>query len=47
VRRIGLPDAFVEHGPIPILRRQSGMDVDGVVAAAREMLAAPVQTTSR
>ncbi|MFM7321100.1 MAG: 1-deoxy-D-xylulose-5-phosphate synthase [Armatimonadota bacterium] len=39
VRRIGLPDGFVEHGSIPILRRQVGMDVDGVVAAARALLA--------
>lgn len=38
-RRLGIPDQFVEHGPQKLLRRKYGLDVDGVVAVAREMLA--------
>ncbi|NPV28548.1 MAG: 1-deoxy-D-xylulose-5-phosphate synthase [Firmicutes bacterium] len=31
VVRIGIPDCFVEHGAPEILRRQYGLDVDGVI----------------
>ncbi len=37
VRRIGLPDHFVEHGPIPTLRKLIGMDAETVVRLAVEM----------
>ena len=30
VRRIGLPDKFVEHGPVKDLHRLCGMDVEGI-----------------
>ena len=37
--RIGLPDHFVEHGPIPKLRELVGMDAAGIVKAAEGLLA--------
>jgi len=38
VKRIGLPDHFVEHGGIPKLRELVGMDAAGIVKAAEELL---------
>jgi 1-deoxy-D-xylulose-5-phosphate synthase len=38
VRTLGLPDRFVEHGPIPTLRGLCGIDAGGVVAAAGALL---------
>jgi 1-deoxy-D-xylulose-5-phosphate synthase len=38
-RRLGIPDQFVEHGPQKLLRHKYGLDVDGVIQAARDMLA--------
>jgi 1-deoxy-D-xylulose-5-phosphate synthase len=32
VRRLGLPDAFIEHGAQKLLRRQHGLDPEGVAA---------------
>ena len=39
VTRIGLPDHFVEHGPIPKLRELVGMDAAAIVKAAEALLA--------
>lgn len=36
VRRIGVPDQFVEHGSIPELYRLCGMDADSIAQALRE-----------
>jgi 1-deoxy-D-xylulose-5-phosphate synthase len=38
VRRLGIPDVFVEHGPQDFLRRKFGIDVEGIVRAAEELL---------
>ncbi len=38
VKTLGLPDAFVEHGPIPLLRGLCGIDALGVMKAAGELL---------
>lgn len=38
VKRLGLPDHFVEHGAIPILRGLCGMDAPGIVQAALTLL---------
>jgi len=38
VRRLGIPDLFVEHGPQSLLRSRYGLDAKGIAAAAREML---------
>ena len=38
VKRIGLPDKFVEHGPPSILREKYGMDTAGILKGARDLL---------
>ncbi|MCJ8502496.1 1-deoxy-D-xylulose-5-phosphate synthase [Desulfatitalea alkaliphila] len=39
VQRLGLPDRFVEHGSPAILYAEYGLDVAGVVRAARQLMA--------
>jgi 1-deoxy-D-xylulose-5-phosphate synthase len=39
VRRLGLPDRFVDHGDLELQWREAGIDVDAVVAAAEGELA--------
>ncbi|MFN3729042.1 MAG: 1-deoxy-D-xylulose-5-phosphate synthase [Fimbriimonadaceae bacterium] len=39
LRLVTLPDEFVEHGSQAILRAQCGIDADGILSAAREMVA--------
>jgi 1-deoxy-D-xylulose-5-phosphate synthase len=36
VKRIGIGDTFVEHGPRELLRARYGLDSDGIVAAAAD-----------
>ncbi|MCF8146333.1 MAG: 1-deoxy-D-xylulose-5-phosphate synthase [Deltaproteobacteria bacterium] len=38
VRRIGLPDKFVEHGPQDILRAKYGLDSAGILREAKSLL---------
>jgi len=38
LRRLGLPDRFIEHGPQSLLRRKYGIDADSIAQAARELL---------
>jgi 1-deoxy-D-xylulose-5-phosphate synthase len=38
VRRLGIPDVFVEHGPQDFLRNKYGIDAEGIVRAAEELL---------
>ena len=38
VRRIGLPDRFIEHGSQQLLRKQVGLDVDSVVNTCKQMV---------
>jgi len=38
IKRIGLPDKFVEHGPSTILRKKYGLDSAGILKAARGMI---------
>jgi 1-deoxy-D-xylulose-5-phosphate synthase len=38
VKRIGIPDQFIEHGAAGILRKKYGLDADGIVHAALSML---------
>lgn len=38
VRRLGIPDTFVRHGSQEELRREFGIDQDGIEAAARSMI---------
>lgn len=37
VKRLGLPDAFVEHGPIHVLREKWGLDKEGILKEARAL----------
>ncbi len=37
VRVLGLPDRFLEHGPIPSLHRQAGINPEGIRKALEEM----------
>ena len=39
VRRLGLPDSFVEHGPVGVLREKYGLDKAGIMKAARALFA--------
>ena len=38
VKRIGLPDNFVEHGPQDILREKYGLDSAGIMREARDLI---------
>lgn len=38
IRRLGLPDAFVEHGPVSVLRHRLGIDVDSIKELIRGLL---------
>jgi 1-deoxy-D-xylulose-5-phosphate synthase len=38
VRRLGLPDSFIEHGAQPLLLHKLGLDAEGVATATRELL---------
>jgi 1-deoxy-D-xylulose-5-phosphate synthase len=37
IKRMGLPDRFIEHGPTKILRENLGLDSKGISDAAREL----------
>jgi 1-deoxy-D-xylulose-5-phosphate synthase len=39
VGRAGLPDSFVRHGPVDLLRRDVGLNSEGIVRAAEAVLA--------
>ena len=39
LRRLGLPDQFIEHGAQPVLLHKYGLDVDGVVEAVHRLRA--------
>ena len=41
LRRLGVPDRFVEHGAPDVLRRQVGLDAASIVSAARQLLQQP------
>ncbi|MDL2210146.1 1-deoxy-D-xylulose-5-phosphate synthase [Desulfovibrio sp. OttesenSCG-928-O18] len=38
VRRIGLPDTFIEHGPAPVLREKYGLTARNIHDSLRDML---------
>ena len=37
LKRIGLPDKFVEHGPLTLLREKYGLDHSGILKEARDL----------
>jgi 1-deoxy-D-xylulose-5-phosphate synthase len=45
VRRIGLPDAFIEHGAQTLLRQQHGLDPDGVAQRVLAFLKSPLEVS--
>ena len=45
IRRIGLPDHFVEHGAVDILHHICGTDSEGIAKAIREELSKDIQET--
>ncbi len=38
VRRVGLPDKFVEQGPTALLRKKYGLDAEGILKEAKNLL---------
>ncbi len=38
VKRLGIPDLFVEHGPQTLLRAKYGIDENGIFSAVKEMV---------
>jgi len=38
VKRLGLPDRFIEHGPVEVLREKLGLDKAGIMKAAKSLL---------
>jgi 1-deoxy-D-xylulose-5-phosphate synthase len=43
VKRLGIPDIFVEHGAPKILRQKYGLDADGILQGALSALEQPAQ----
>lgn len=41
VRRLGLPDRFIEHGPVHRLRSDVGLNVNGIASALIKLLGEP------
>lgn len=41
IRRIGIPDTFVEHGSQEMLRKIYGLNAEGIAVTAKELLSAP------
>jgi len=39
VKRLGIPDYFVEHGSLEELHRECGFDEEGIEKAIREIVA--------
>ena len=37
LRRMGLPDQFIEHGPLSLLREKYGLDKSGIAKEAKEL----------
>ena len=44
MKRLAIPDIFVEHGSQDILRQKYGLDAAGILKSALELLEQPAQT---
>ncbi len=42
--RLGVPDAFIPHGPLKVLRRNLGLDAEGIAQSVREAFSSPLVT---
>ncbi len=38
IKRLGLPDKFIEHGPLGVLKKNYGLDVESIAAEAKTLL---------
>ena len=38
VKRLGIPDSFIEHGSLPELYKECGYDTAAIVSAAKSMV---------
>jgi 1-deoxy-D-xylulose-5-phosphate synthase len=45
VKRLGIPDYFVEQGSQDELMKECGYDKEGIEKSVRKMIAAPLKTT--
>jgi len=43
VKRLGIPDVFVEHGSQAILREKYGLDAKGILKGALQLLEQPAR----
>jgi 1-deoxy-D-xylulose-5-phosphate synthase len=43
VKRVGIPDVFVEHGTQSILRKKYGLDATGILKSALTVLEQPAE----
>jgi 1-deoxy-D-xylulose-5-phosphate synthase len=43
VKRLGIPDVFVEHGAPAILRSKYGLDAEGILKSALTLLEVPAR----
>jgi 1-deoxy-D-xylulose-5-phosphate synthase len=43
VKRLGIPDVFVEHGTQDVLRKKYGLDAAGILTSALTVLSQPAQ----
>ncbi len=46
VRRLGLPDAFIDHGPVDVLHEEVGLGLGSLVATAAEMVEVAAERVS-
>jgi len=46
IKRLGLPDRFVEHGPLSILKEKYGLDTNGIMKEVKELCNGVTQTQS-
>jgi 1-deoxy-D-xylulose-5-phosphate synthase len=45
IRRIGLPDDFIDHGPAKLLRQKFGLDADGITRRVLEFMGDKIGVT--
>lgn len=44
IKRLGIPDRFIEHGEIPELRKQIGIDAQSIFSAIKEIILEKIKT---
>ena len=46
IKRLGIPDIFVEHGPQHFLRSKYGIDAQAIINTAKELMSTVERTSS-